>query len=130
MIQKALELEKKRNCLPTLAESKAQGIPRWPPAARSANDQFIRTFLERRPDGVIVQLGYGLRRLISAAITGTPAGMLLDMPHVVEYRRALLSSERETYLAGMPLPRTGSGRSAPMSGCSYSGHRRRPVPLF
>lgn len=71
-------------------------------AARSANvDQFIRTFLERRPDGVVVQLGYGLETTYSRCDNGHTRWYALDMPHVVEYRRALLSEpERETYLAG------------------------------
>ena len=83
---KALELKKK---LPSgLPEQDGQSqYTLLASAARSANmDRFIRAFLERRPDGVIVQLGCGLEtayfrcdngRLVcrgSAPCGGVPAG--------------------------------------------------------
>ena len=58
--KKALELKKK---LPSdLIEKNMQNqYTLLASASRSANmDRFIRSFLERRPDGVIVQLGCGL----------------------------------------------------------------------
>ena len=98
---KALELKKK---LPSdlLGKGGQSQYTLLASAARSANvDQFIRTFLERRPDGVVVQLGYGLETTYSRCDNGHTRWYALDMPHVVEYRRALLSEpERETYLAG------------------------------
>ena len=57
--------------------------------------------LERRPDGVIVQLGCGLETAYFRCDNGRSHWYAVDLPHVVEYRRALLSEpERETYLAG------------------------------
>lgn len=98
---KALELKKK---LPSdlLGKGGQSQYTLLASAARSANvDQFIRTFLERRPDGVVVQLGCGLETTYSRCDNGHTRWYALDMPHVVEYRRALLSEpERETYLAG------------------------------
>lgn len=50
---------------------------------------------------MVVQLGYGLETTYSRCDNGHTRWYALDMPHVVEYRRALLSEpERETYLAG------------------------------
>ena len=95
-------------------------------------DRFIRAFLERRPDGVIVQLGCGLETAYYRCDNGRTRWYAVDLSHVVEYRRALLPEpERETYLAGDAFAedwiRQDPHRCA---GCSYSGHRRRPVPLF
>ena len=71
-------------------------------AVRSANmDRFIRAFLARRPDGVIVQLGCGLETTYDRCDNGRTRWYAVDLPHVVEYRRQLLPEpERETYLAG------------------------------
>ena len=71
-------------------------------AVRSANmDRFIRAFLERRPDGVIVQLGCGLETAYHRCDNGHTHWYAVDLPHVVEYRRELLpETERETCLAG------------------------------
>ena len=71
-------------------------------AARSANmDRFIRAFLKRRPDGVIVQLGCGLETAYYRCDNGRSRWYAVDLPHVVEYRRELLPEpELETYLAG------------------------------
>ena len=71
-------------------------------AVRSANmDRFIRAFLGRRPDGVIVQLGCGLETTYHRCDNGHTRWYAVDLPHVVEYRRELLPEpEREIYLAG------------------------------
>ena len=71
-------------------------------AVRSANmDRFIRAFLDRRPDGVIVQLGCGLETTYHRCDNGYTRWYAVDLAHVVEYRRELLPEpERETYLAG------------------------------
>lgn len=98
---KALELKKK---LPSglLGKSGQSQYTLLASAARSANmDRFIRAFLERRPDGVIVQLGCGLETAYSRCDNGHTRWYAVDLPHVVEYRRELLPEpERETYLAG------------------------------
>lgn len=98
---KALELKKK---LPSsLPEQDGQSqYTLLASAARSANmDRIIRAFLERRPDGVIVQLGCGLETAYYRCDNGRSRWYAVDLPHVVEYRRALLPEpERETYLAG------------------------------
>ena len=69
-------------------------------ASRSANmDRFVRSFLERRPDGVIVQLGCGLETTYHRCDNERTRWYAVDLPHVIEYRRELLpESERETYL--------------------------------
>lgn len=98
---KALELKKK---LPSsLPEQDGQSqYTLLASAARSANmDRYIRAFLEHRPDGVIVQLGCGLETAYYRFDNGRSRWYAVDLPHVVEYRRALLPEpERETYLAG------------------------------
>ena len=73
-------------------------------AARSANmDRYIRAFLERRPDGVIVQLGCGLETAYYRCDNGRSHWYAVDLPHVVEYRRELLPEpERETIRTDAP----------------------------
>ena len=97
---KALELKKK---LPSsLPEQDGQSqYTLLASAARSANmDRFIRAFLERRPDGVIVQLGCGLETAYFRCDNGRSRWYAVDLPHVVDRRELLPESERETYLAG------------------------------
>lgn len=71
-------------------------------ASRSANmDRFVRSFLERKPDGVIIQLGCGLETTYYRCDNGRTRWYAVDLPHVIDYRWELLpESERETYLAG------------------------------
>ncbi|MBM6826968.1 class I SAM-dependent methyltransferase [Mordavella massiliensis] len=99
--KKALELKKK---LPSdLIEKNMQNqYTLLASASRSANmDRFIRSFLERRPDGVIVQLGCGLETTYHRCDNGKTHWYAVDLPHVIDYRRELLPElERETYLAG------------------------------
>lgn len=98
---KALELKEK---LPPelLSQGRLSQYTLLASAARSANmDRYIRAFLERRPDGVIVQLGCGLETAYYRCDNGHTRWYAADLPHVVEYRRELLPEpERETYLAG------------------------------
>ena len=98
---KALQLKKK---LPSglLGKGGQSQYTLLASAARSANmDRIIRTFLKRRPDGVVVQLGCGLETAYFRCDNGRSRWYAVDLPHVVEYRRALLPEpERETYLAG------------------------------
>ena len=99
--KKALELKKK---LPSdLIEKNMQNqYTLLASASRSANmDRFIRSFLERRPDGVIAQLGCGLETTYHRCDNGKTHWYAVDLPHVIDYRRELLPElERETYLAG------------------------------
>ena len=99
--KKALELKEK---LPSdLQENGSQSqYTLLASAVRSANmDRFIRSFLKRRPDGVIVQLGCGLETTYYRCDNGRTRWYAVDLPHVIDYRRELLpESERETYLAG------------------------------
>ena len=99
--EKALELKEK---LPSgLPEQDRQSqYTLIASAARSANmDRYIRAFLERRSDGVIVQLGCGLETAYHRCDNGHTRWYAVDLPHVIDYRRELLPEpERETYLAG------------------------------
>ena len=99
--RKALELKEK---LPfgLLKQDSQSQYTLLASAVRSANmDRFIRAFLDRRPNGVIVQLGCGLETAYYRCDNGKTRWYAVDLPHVVKYRRELLPEpERETYLAG------------------------------
>ena len=99
--KKALEL---KNKLPSdLIEQNMQNqYTLLASASRSANmDRFIRSFLKRRLDGVIVQLGCGLETTYHRCDNGKTHWYAVDLPHVIEYRRGLLSEpEREFYISG------------------------------
>lgn len=71
-------------------------------AVRSANmDRLVREFLERRPDGVVVQLGCGLETAYYRCDNGRTLWYALDLPPVAEYRQRLLGRpRREICLAG------------------------------
>mgnify|MGYP000087332170 FL=1 len=93
--KKALELKKK---LPSgLIEQNMQNqYTLLASASRSANmDRIIRSFLERRPDGVIVQLGCGLETTYHRCDNGKTHWYAMDLPHVIEYRRGHSSRTRE-----------------------------------
>ena len=98
--QKALELKKK---LPSdLLEYGSQNqYTLLASATRSANmDRYIRSFLQRRPNGVIAQLGCGLETAYYRSDNGGTCWYAVDLPHVIKYRQELLPEpERETYLA-------------------------------
>lgn len=98
--KKALEL---KNKLPSdLIEQNMQNqYTLLASASRSANmDRFIRSFLERRPNGVIVQLGCGLETTYYRCDNGRTRWYAVDLPHVIEYRRGLLPEpEREFYIS-------------------------------
>lgn len=99
--KKALELKKK---LPSdlIKQNMQNQYTLLASASRSANmDWFIRSFLERRPDGVIVQLGCGLETTYHRCDNGKTHWYAVDLPHVIEYRRGLLPEpERELYISG------------------------------
>jgi len=71
-------------------------------ASRSANmDRYVADFLKREPDGVVVQLGVGLETTFYRDDNGHTQWYGVDLPHVIDYRRALLpDQERETCIAG------------------------------
>ena len=99
--KKALEL---KNKLPSdlIEQNKQNQYTLLASATRSANmDRFIQSFLERRPNGVIVQLGCGLETTYYRCDNRRTHWYAVDLPHVIDYRRELLPElERETYLAG------------------------------
>ena len=99
--KKALELKNKLP-LDLIKQNKQNQYTLLASASRSANmDRFIRSFLERRPDGVIVQLGCGLETTYYRCDNRRTHWYAVDLPHVIDYRRELLPElERETYLAG------------------------------
>lgn len=70
-------------------------------ASRSANvDRYIRAFLERKPDGVIVQIGCGLETTFYRCDNGHTKWYGIDLANVIEYRNSLLpEQEREKYIA-------------------------------
>ncbi len=71
-------------------------------ASRSANmDRYIKNFIKRKPNGVIIQLGCGLETTFSRDDNGETKWYSIDLPNVIEYRKGLLpESERETCIAG------------------------------
>ena len=98
--KKALEL---KNKLPSdlIEQNKQNQYTLLASASRSANmDRFVRSFLERRPDGVIVQLGCGLETTYYRCDNGKTRWYAVDLPHVIDYRWELLpESEREFYIS-------------------------------
>ena len=70
-------------------------------AVRSTNmDRYIRDFMKRNPDGVIVQLGCGLETTFFRCDNGKNHWFEVDLPAVVDYRRQLLGEcERDTCIA-------------------------------
>ena len=99
--KKALEL---KNKLPSdlIEQNKQNQYTLLASASRSANmDRIIRDFLERRPNGAIVQLGCGLETTYYRCDNGRARWYAVDLPHVIEYRRGLLPEpERECYISG------------------------------
>lgn len=71
-------------------------------ASRSANvDRYIKNFVERKPNGIIVQVGCGLETTYYRNDNGQTAWYGVDLPHVIEYRKGLLpENEREKYISG------------------------------
>lgn len=71
-------------------------------ASRSANmDRYIRAFLKRKSEGVIVQLGCGLETTYYRCGEGKARWYAVDLPNVIAYRKELLpQAEREICLPG------------------------------
>ena len=70
-------------------------------AVRSGNmDRYIRDFIRRQPDGVIVELGCGLETAFYRNDNGENLWYEVDLPNVIDYRSRLLgSSERDLSIA-------------------------------
>ena len=95
--KKALELKNKPP-LDLIEQNMQNQYTLLASASRSVNmDRIIRAFLERRPDGVIVQLGCGLETTYHRCDNGKTHWYAMDLPHVIEYR------------AGTILPEPGEG---------------------
>lgn len=71
-------------------------------ASRSANvDRYIKNFIERKPNGIIVQIGCGLETTYYRNDNGQTLWYGVDLPHVIEYRIGLLPENgREKYISG------------------------------
>ena len=71
-------------------------------ASRSANmDRYIRDFMKRKESGIIVSLGCGLETSYFRNDNGHTLWYGVDLPDVIEYRKALLpETDREKYIAG------------------------------
>ena len=70
-------------------------------AVRSTNmDRYIRDFMEREPEGVVVLLGCGLETTFYRDDNGKTVWYEVDLPAVVDYRRELLGeSDRDRCIA-------------------------------
>ena len=67
-------------------------------AVRSTNmDRYIRDFMRRNPDGVIVQLGCGLETTYFRCDNGKMHWYEVDLPAVVDYRRELLGEQERDH---------------------------------
>ena len=71
-------------------------------AVRSVNmDRYIRDFMNRCPDGVVVLIGSGLETTFYRCDNGRTVWYEVDLPDVIDYRRELLGeSDRDCCLAG------------------------------
>ena len=70
-------------------------------AVRSTNmDRYIRDFMRRNPEGVIVQLGCGLETTFYRNDNGSTVWYEVDLPAVIDYRRELLGeNDRDRCIA-------------------------------
>ena len=71
-------------------------------ASRAANmDRYIKDFMSRNENGIVVQLGLGLETTFYRDDNGHTQWYGVDLPNVIEYRRKLLPEQtREKYIAG------------------------------
>ena len=70
-------------------------------AVRSTNmDRYIRDFMNRNPDGVVVLLGCGLETTFYRCDNGNTVFYEVDLPDVVNYRRQILGeNDRDRLIA-------------------------------
>lgn len=111
-------------------------------AVRSINmDRYVRDFMRRRPDGVIVQLGCGLETTFYRNDDGQAAWYEVDLADVIEYRQSLLpETDRDRYFAGSAFEMRWIGKirqdfpDAPIlvaaSGLLYYFDRNAVLKLF
>ena len=63
-------------------------------AVRSTNmDRYIRNFMTRNPEGIIVQLGCGLETTYYRNDNGKTVWYEVDLPDVINYRKELLGEQ-------------------------------------
>jgi methyltransferase (TIGR00027 family) len=60
-------------------------------------DLYVRDFLVRHPDAVVVHIGCGLDSRFERVDNGRIEWYDLDLPHVIELRRELIGGEEERY---------------------------------
>lgn len=74
-------------------------------AVRSRNiDRYVKDYLKRNPNGIIVELGCGLETTYNRCYDGKTQWYELDLPEVIEYRMDLLpSNENQTLIKGSIL---------------------------
>lgn len=70
-------------------------------AVRSTNmDRYIKAFMKREPQGIIVELGCGLETTYYRNDNGKTIWYEVDLPAVINYRRELLGEkERDRFIA-------------------------------
>ena len=70
-------------------------------AVRSTNmDRYIKDFMKRNPEGIIVQLGCGLETTFFRDDNGRNIWYEVDLPDVINYRKELIgTSERDRVIA-------------------------------
>ena len=99
--QKALELKSK---LPTniKGQDTQTQYTLMASAVRSTNmDRYIKEFMAKNPDGIIVQLGCGLETTYYRDDNGINKWYEVDLPEVIEYRKELLSeTDNDKYIGG------------------------------
>ena len=71
-------------------------------AVRSTNmDRYIQDFMQRKPNGIVVNLGCGLETTFFRNDNGKTLWYEVDLPEVIAYRRELLGeSDRDRCIAG------------------------------
>jgi O-methyltransferase involved in polyketide biosynthesis len=60
-------------------------------------DRYVRDFLRRHPEGVVVHIGCGLDARFERVDNGRVEWYDLDLPDVIELRRKLIGAEEERY---------------------------------
>lgn len=83
-------------------------------------DRYVRDFLEREPDGIVVSLGCGLDDRRRRVDNGTVRWYDLDLPEVIELRRRFLpETERMRFIASSVLDTEWLDRLPDDDGAKY-----------
>eukprot|EP00833_Pecoramyces_ruminatium_P013879 jgi/Orpsp1_1/1187911/evm.model.d7180000061071.1 len=71
-------------------------------AIRSRNmDRYIKDFIERNPEGIIIEIGCGLETTYDRCDNGKTRWYAMDLPEVINYRKTLLPpGERQKLIPG------------------------------